>query len=115
MTDENKRALIFVASIIVLILFFLTREKETMQITLPSNSTNTPSSSNTDNNTSAPVSNNFDAPFYWNAGIYPGDNYVSGGNSPFNSTVNVLAQNPLLGSLSLQYFPLFGFVGMSGI
>ena len=56
-----------------------------------------------------PPSNEFSDPYSWPAG------YVPGQTPAFQSTVNVYADNPLLSTLSYQYIPIFGMVGMTAV
>ena len=62
-------------------------------------------------NTAAGV-NPFIAPYDWSTpGISDDANMLNGG-PPFESTVNVSVNPSYLGTLSEQFIPLFGFVGM---
>lgn len=94
MTDENRNALVFIA--ILLMIYFW--------IKIPSKVVQAQDETQTDP---------FLAPYYWPAAGYPADGFMNSGPA-FSSTITVLAQNPLLGSLSQQYIPMFGFVGMTG-
>lgn len=57
----------------------------------------------------------FYAPFYQtNPGIWDNVGILNGSNVPFESTVKLEVSAPSLNSLSNQYMPMFGYVGVVG-
>lgn len=91
MTDENKKAILFIGFLVALLLFLTRKANQTLPAQAPE----------------AETENAFAAPYWWPNGIYPSPT-VS-----FESVVNVYADNPALGGLANQYFPLFGLVGLA--
>jgi len=56
-----------------------------------------------------PPNEDFYAPYYWpTPGVYPE-------SSPFESTVSVFIDANPINSLSQQYIPMFGLVGMTAV
>lgn len=95
MTDENKKALLFIGFLVALLLF-LNRKAARQAVMTPQEF-----AEETTNEVA------FDAPYWWPNGIYPSP------NARFESVVNVYADNPALNGLTREYFPLFGLVGMT--
>lgn len=95
MDAEQKKLAYFLAAlaIVALVLHFLyakMQAQNTAAVTPPDN-------------------DDFYAPYYYpSPGNYPAV-------QPFESTVNVYADNPLLGTLAYQYIPIFGLVGIQSV
>lgn len=97
MTDANKRALwlfVLLAAVVIFLEFLARRKPAVLE---------------------SPPQEDFNAPYYWPNGIYPGVQNMNGALSPFESTVNVYLENPALAGLANQYIPMFGFVGMTAV
>lgn len=91
---------------IVLVLMFLRRKPETILDAVEDVTANAGTSNN----------NQFYDPFYYTtAGIPDLSIVLNGGDSPFNSQINVMLNNPMLGALSNKYIPMFGFVGVTAV
>lgn len=57
----------------------------------------------------------YNAYYYTNAGIPDSTLILNGGDTAFNSGVNVTVENAALNSLHNKYIPMFGFAGVTAV